>query len=267
MENKSPELEIAIKAALEAGKILEKCFEVEILSEWNNENMPVTMADKESEDIIKKIILEAFPEHSILGEETGLTQNKGVHLWHVDPLDGTRNFSRGIPYFAVSIALEYEGDFTVGVVYNPTNNSLFYAEKGKGAYWNDKKISVSKNDIQHCLVTVSSGRKEDDLKIRRKLMHDLPDQEIVSAVRDFACTAQDLAHVARGNTDADIKFGLRSYDFAAGLVLVREAGGRVTKLDGTPWEIGETSFVSSNGIFHDVLVEEIKKQKEKLGIM
>ena len=105
MENKSKELEIAIKAALEAGKILEKYFETEILKEFKEDNTPVTLADNECEAIIKKIILEAFPTHSIFGEETGMTDNGTEYVWYIDPLDGTRNFMNGIPIFATSLAL------------------------------------------------------------------------------------------------------------------------------------------------------------------
>lgn len=96
-------------------------------------------------------------------------------------------------------------------------------------------------------------------------MHELPGGAI-SAVRDFGCSALDLAYVARGNTEADVKFGLKTYDFTAGLLLVEEAGGKITKLDGTPWELPETSYIASNGVFHDLLVEEIKKQKLKLNL-
>ena len=134
MENKSKELEVAIKAALEAGKVLEKYFETEILKEFKEDTSIVTQADKESEEIIKKIILDNFPEHSILGEETGMTGVEGEYVWHVDPVDGTRNFSNGIPLFAVSIALAHHNKVVVGVIYNPSTHSFFYAEKGKGAY-------------------------------------------------------------------------------------------------------------------------------------
>ena len=265
MDNKSPELEIAIRAALEAGKILEKYFEKEIIRETKDDGSVITKADTESEAVIKKIILDAFPKHSIIGEETGLTKNGEHYTWYIDPLDGTRNFSQGIPFFAVSIALVYQKEVIVGVVYNSLLDALFYAEKGKGAYWNDKKISVSKADVKHCIVTVASGRTLPDLKMRRNLMRDLPEQ-VVSAVRDFACTALDLSYVARGNTEADIKFGLKTYDFAAGILLVQEAGGKVTTLDGKPWKLEENSYIASNGVFHDVLVDEVKKQKIKLGV-
>ena len=174
MKNKSRELEVAIKAALQAGKILEKYFEGEILRETKEDKSIVTRADRESEDVIKKLISETYPDHSIWGEETGLTENGNEYKWHIDPLDGTRNFANGIPFFAVSIALQHEGEIIVGVVYNPAMKALFYAEKGKGAYWNKKRIFVSQEDEDKCIATVSSGRKIEDLKLRRGLMHDLP---------------------------------------------------------------------------------------------
>src|SRR3989338_5160390 len=158
MQNKSRELEVAIQAALAAGKILEKYFDTEILKEFKEDKTPVTLADRESEEIIKKIILEEFPKHSILGEETGRTESKSDYEWYVDPVDGTRNFANGIPIFAVSVALEHSNKIIAGVVYNPATRSLFSAEKGKGAYLNDEKIFVSKDDKDHAMVTVSSSQ-------------------------------------------------------------------------------------------------------------
>ena len=265
MQNKSPELEVAIKAALEAGKISEKYFETEILKEYKEDATIVTLADRESEEVIKKIILNKFPEHSILGEETGMTENKSDYVWHVDPVDGTRNFSNGIPLFAVSIALAHRNDVIVGVVYNPATKSLFYAEKGKGAYLNDKKISVSQDDSNIAMVTISPGKKDDDKKLIRALYHDLP-KNIVQSVRDFGCAALELCYVARGGLEANIQLGLKSYDFAAGVLLVTEAGGRITGLDGSAWSFPQIQFIASNGIIHDLLVAEVKKQKVKLNI-
>ena len=172
MEDKSLELETAIKAALEAGKVLEKYFETEILRETKDDDSIVTQADKECEEIIKKIISGRFPKHSILGEETGMTENGSDCVWHIDPIDGTRNFANGIPLFAISIALVCGKDLKVGVIHNPNLNALFYAEKDKGAYWNHNKMHVSKDDAKHGIVTITSGRKENDLKIRRNLMSD-----------------------------------------------------------------------------------------------
>jgi myo-inositol-1(or 4)-monophosphatase len=266
MENKSKELEVAIHAALEAGKILEKHQDTEIERGVKEDKSMVTLADSESEEVIKKILTENFPEHSIIGEETDAVKNESPYVWYVDPVDGSRNFAHKIPFFAVSIALLHGEDIRVGVVYNPVTRSLFYAEKGKGAYLNHKKIHVSKADRDKCIVTVAAGRKSTELKLRRNLLHDLPDN-VVSSVRDFGCTALDLAHVARGSTEADIKIGFKTYDAASGILLVTEAGGMVTGIAGDKWQLAdEGSFIASNGVFHDILVEEVKKQKAKLNI-
>lgn len=265
MENKSKELEVAIHAALEAGKILEKHQETDIERGVKEDKSMVTLADAESEEIIKNIISKNFPDHSIIGEETDAVKGTGSYVWYVDPIDGSRNFAHKIPFFAVSIALIHEGNILVGVVYNPATNSLFYAEKGKGAYLNDKKITISKANKDKCIVTVSVGRGSSQL-LRRNLLHDLP-ENVVSSVRDFGCTALNLAFVARGSTEADIEIGFKTYDAASGILLVTEAGGVVTGIEGEKWKLSdEGSFIASNGIFHDVLIEEVKRQKEKLNI-
>ena len=259
---KSKELEVAIKAALEAGKVLEKYFETEVLKEFKEDKSIVTLADREAEDVIKKIIFSSFPEHSILGEETGMTKKLSDYTWHIDPLDGTTNFSNGIPIFATSLALEHKGVVIIGVIYNPTTDNLFYAEKGKGAYFNNKKISVSKDDQNHCIVTAASGKQKNDKDLKRNLFHYLPEK--IRSVRELGSTALELAYVARGGTEANIQIGLSTYDFAAGALLVLEAGGIITKLDGSEWKFPDNYFIASNGIFHELLVEEIKNQKEKL---
>lgn len=265
MQNKSKELEVAIKAALEAGKILEKYFETEILREFKEDTSIVTLADKESEEVIKKIISNAFPTHSILGEETGLTKNESNYTWHIDPIDGTRNFANAIPLFAVSIALESKQELVMGVVYNPSTNTLFYAEKGMGAYFNDKRIFVSKDDANHGMVTVSRGKQSEDERLFRELLYFLP-KKAVSSVRDLGCAALDLVYVARGGLEANIQLGLNTYDFAAGVLILQEAGAKITNLDGNEWKFPDNHFIASNGVFHDLLVDEIKRQKIKLNM-
>lgn len=264
MENKSRELEIAIKAALKAGKILERYFETEILKEFKEDNTPVTLADTESEEAIKRIILEAFPSHSILGEETGMTGSGSEYVWHIDPVDGTRNFANGIPLFAVSIALVQKDQVLIGVVYNPATQSLFYASKGKGAYFNDQKILVSTDDINHGIVTVSPGKKSIEKQLLLELYYAIP--KVVRSGRYLGCTALELAYVARGGTEANIQLGLSTYDFAAGTLLVQEAGGKITTLEGGEWKFPNNHFIASNGLFHDLLITEVKKGKEKLGM-
>ncbi|TSC77619.1 MAG: myo-inositol-1(or 4)-monophosphatase [Parcubacteria group bacterium Gr01-1014_24] len=265
MENKSKELEVAIKAALEAGKILERHLETEIFKGIKDDKSISVIADGESEEVIKKIISQDFPEHSILGEETGMTGEASDYVWHIDPVDGTRNFAHGIPFFAVVIALLYKNDLRVGVVYNPTNNFLFYAEKNKGAYLNDKRIFVSKDGPERSMMTVNRGKNALDEKLFRELLHDLP-MGTVASVRDFGCTALDIAYVAQGALEGLISLGLHTYDFAASILLALEAGAKITTLDGGEWKFPDNHFIVSNGIFHDVLVQEVKKQKEKLNL-
>ncbi len=265
MENKSPQLSWAIKTAYAAGKILDEYFETDILKEYKSDDSPVTRADRESEELIKKMLSEQFPEYSFFGEEFGMMGEKGDYVWHVDPIDGTKNFSNGIPIFAVSIALEYKGEIIVGVIYNPVTDSMYYAEKNKGAYLNEKKIVVSKDDAMHGIMDVSRGKKEFDEKLFKELMYIFP-RNIIKSSRDFGCAALDLAFLSRGAIEVNISSGLSTYDFAAGVILVQEAGGKITTFDGKPWIFPDNQFVASNGVFHDVLVEEVKKQKEKLNI-
>lgn len=264
--SKSKELEVAIKAAREAGKILEKHLEADIIKSVKHDKSISVAADAESEEVIKKILSKAFPEHSILGEETGMTGNESKYVWHVDPVDGTRNFAHGIPLFSVSIALLYEENLQIGVVYNPASRSLFYAEKGKGAYLNNKKIFMSKDGPERSMITCNRGRNAIDEKIFRELLHDLP-MGIVASVRDFGCTSLDISYVAQGALEAVISLGLNTYDFAAGVLIAQEAGAKITALDGSPWKFPDNHFVISNGVFHDLLVEEVKKQRVKLGMI
>lgn len=265
MENKSKELIVALEAAVLAGKVLRKHFENDPLREIKEDKSIVTIADKESEEIIKKTIETNFPNHSIFAEETGFTKKEHNYIWHIDPIDGTRNYANGIPYSCLSIALEFENELVIGVVYNPMTESLFYAEKGKGAYWNDKKISVSKENEQQGMVTVSSSKNINDYKLFKELLYVLS-PDTIRSVRDFGCAALNLAYVARGGLEAEIQLGLHSFDFAAGVLLVQEAGGKITKLDGSEWKFPEARFIASNGVFHDLIISEIKKQKEKLNI-
>ncbi|MFA6274263.1 MAG: inositol monophosphatase [Candidatus Paceibacterota bacterium] len=265
MKNKSKELKIAIKAAIKAGKILKKHFEKDVLKEFKEDETIVTIADRESEIIIKKIIGKAFPNHCLIGEESGSNKKVCEYVWHIDPLDGTRNFANGLPIFGVSIALVFNHEIMVGVVYNPVTKSLFYAEKNKGAYLNNKKIFVSEDDEEHAIIAVDPSKNEENTKLRKELLYSFP-RTFVRSVRDLGSTAVELSYLARGSFEANIQLGLESYDFAAGALIVLEAGGKITKLDGSEWEFPENNFIASNGVFHDKLVEEIKKQKEKLKI-
>ncbi len=263
MENKSEFLEVAIKAALKAGEIVKGHFNTDILKELKEDTSIVTLADKESEEIIKKIILEKFPDHSILGEETGMTDKNSEYLWCIDPIDGTSNFANGIPIFGISIALVHKGEIQMGVVYNPIINTLYYAEKGKGSYFNDKRVFVSKDEKDHSIVSISASRRKQKEEFFRSLASFVPEK--FRSLRIMGCCVLDLAMVARGSTEANIQIGLSPYDFAAGVLLVQEAGGMITNFDGTPWKFPHNYFIASNGVFHDLLVLEVQRLKKELG--
>ncbi|MBI3305874.1 inositol monophosphatase [Candidatus Nomurabacteria bacterium] len=266
MQNKSKELEVAINAALEAGKIVKKHFENGIEKE-HKENIHmadvVTEADRESETIIRKIILESFPSHSIMGEEGGMIGDKSEYVWHVDPIDGTANFASGLPVFGISIALARGNELLLGVIYNPIVGDLLYAEKGKGAYLNSKRMQVSDDDVKKGMYTIGAGRTLEDRKLFKNLYFNLPDK--IRYARMFGCTVMELSYVARGSSEAHIVLGLNSYDFAAGVLLVQESGGKITKLDGSAWAFPENYFIASNGVFHDLLIEEVQKQIKNLA--
>jgi myo-inositol-1(or 4)-monophosphatase len=261
MENKSKELEIAIKAARQAGKLLFDYFHGEEDNrEVKDDSSIVTVADKQSEEMIKKIILGEFPDHCILGEESGMTDNDSDFVWHVDPVDGTRNFANGIPIFAVSIALEKAGEIILGVVYNPVTNRMFYGEKGNGVWLNGRQVFVSNQDDSQGMLTICAGREKGDLELKFELLH--KGSEFVRSVRSFGCAALEFAYLASGGTEALILLGLNTYDFAAGIFLVQEAGGKVTNMDGSNWVFPGNRFLASNGVFHENLLKNINNLRK-----
>ena len=262
LKNSSRFLKIATEAAKKAGSILENYFQTQLEKEFKEDKSIVTRADKESEELIMKMILEEFPDHSIFTEESGMIENKGEYMWHIDPLDGTTNFTNGIPIFSISLALEYKREIILGVIYDPISHNMFHTEKGKGAYMNDKKISVSKSDQAHCAVTISANKEKENKLLARKLIYNLPEK--IASVRILGSVATELAYLSRGGIGANIEFGLHTYDFAAGTLLVKEAGGTITKLNGSEWKFPENNFIASNGVFHDLLVEEVKIQKANI---
>ncbi len=222
MENKSHELIIAIECAKQVGLILKEHFETDLDHEIKDDTSIVTIADKQAEEIIKSVLEKEFPLYSFFGEESGLTDNKSNYLWHVDPLDGTRNFANGIPIFAVSIALEHRGEVVMGVVYNPITDSLFYAEKGTGAYLNGKQVHVSKQDKKSAMLTAGASQKDTDQALIRTIMDTFP-KRVVRSMRYLGCTALELCYLARGGTEVVIEIGLGTYDIDEGTIIVQEA--------------------------------------------
>src|SRR5258705_6358151 len=228
-------LNVMIKAARKAGRTLKRDFgEVEHLQvSLKGPADFVTAADRRAEETLYEELLHARPGYGLLGEEGGKREGADkTHTWIVDPLDGTSNFLHGIPHFAVSIALEREGTIVAGVVYNPANDDLFTAERGKGAFLNDQRLRVAgRQRLLDAVITCGlphHGRGDLALAIRElAATHDR-----VAGLRRFGAAALDLAWVAAGRFAGSWERHLSPWDVAAGTVLVREAGGPLTPLHG-----------------------------------
>jgi myo-inositol-1(or 4)-monophosphatase len=220
----------------------------------------VTAADKKAEEILRAELAKARPGYGFLGEEGGRQEGADkTHCWIVDPLDGTTNFLHSIPQFAISIALEREGTIVAGVIYNPANEELFIAERGKGAFLNDKRLRVAaRKRLADAVVACGLphlGRG--DLALFRKEFAAV--QEKVAGLRRFGAAALDLAWVAAGRLDGYWERNLSPWDMAAGIIMVREAGGFVTDLDGRDDIFGKAEILAGNDTMQRELLALIKQ--------
>jgi len=226
-------------------------------------NNLVTEADHASERAIVEVIKSQFPGHRILGEEGGDISTEGDYKWIIDPIDGTVNFSQGIPICCVSIGIEREGKMIFGAVYNPLMQELFFAEKGKGASLNGKAIKVSeKNSVERsCLVTgfpyTYLDMPNGPLQVFERLIRKgIP-------VRRLGSAAIDLCWVAAGRFDGFYEHKLQAWDSAAGFLIVEEAGGMVTDFEGNSFSPYQPHIVATNGRIHDELLRWINDKNEK----
>ena len=258
-------IELAIRAAREAGAILQdyaaRGFQIENKGRINL----VTEADLASERHITQLIGSHFPSHRILAEEGGASGHPGEdnYVWIIDPLDGTTNYSHGFPCYAVSIGIELHGEAVAGVIYDPTRDELFAAERGAGATLNGNKIRVSAVDhLERALVV--SGFPYD---VRERMEEYLPAwREFLKhtqGVRRLGAAAIDMCCVASGRMDGFWENGLNPWDTAAGWVIIEEAGGRVTKLDGSPFDNYSASLLCTNGAIHDQMLAVLASLKNE----
>lgn len=247
-------LEVAIETAREAGKILREEFDRPAQISYKGDVDLVTQADKRSEEAIVARLAKYFPAHSVAAEEGTGHEGLSEFRWHVDPLDGTTNFAHGYPCFSVSIALAQRGALLVAVVYNPFYDELFAAARGGGATLNGKRIFVSKTDslATSLLCTGFPVHK----RLANPNIHYYWDFTLRShGVRRDGSAALDLASVAAGRFDGFWEFGLKPWDTAAGVLLVEEAGGRVSDFAGEPYQLGGPMILATNGVMH----EEMRK--------
>jgi len=218
----------------------------------------VTEADKEAEAAIIASIRRAFPEHAILAEESGASEQKSEHRWIIDPLDGTTNFAHGFPAFCVSIAYEHRGRVQYGVVFDALHKDLFTARRGKGAQLNGQPIHVSKAKTLATSL-LATGFAYDRRERRRFYLAFWEDMMTrVEGVRRAGSAALDLASVACGRLDGFWEFGLKPWDVAAGSLLVTEAGGTVTNMDGTPLDIAGAQILATNKLIHREMAQVLR---------
>ena len=255
-------INVMVRAADRAARALKRDFgEVENLQVSRKGPADfVSAADLRSEEILRQELGKARPGFALLMEESGKHEGRdeGAGCWIVDPLDGTTNFLHGLPHFAVSIALEERGEITAGVVYDPIKEELFWAEKGGGAYLGDRRIRVSgRSRLEDCLLATGIPFRGhgDPESFARELRGAMAQ---TAGVRRWGTASLDLAYVAAGRFDGFWEHGLSPWDIAAGWLLVREAGGFVTELDGRSLKLDSPSILAANGELHPGLVKLLR---------
>jgi myo-inositol-1(or 4)-monophosphatase len=243
-------LETAIEIAREAGALLANYYERGIGFDLKGDFDLVTEADRSSERLVVERLRGYYPSHSILGEEGGLRESSSEYRWYVDPLDGTTNFAHGYPMFNVTLALERAGELIAGVVYDPLRQEMFAAELGGGAFLNGRRIHVSKcAALESALCSTGFPSRKRHQNINVYFFHQMA--MLTHGVRRGGAAATDLSYVACGRLDGFWEFGLNPWDMAAGLLLIREAGGRTTDMRGGPASLTGPHVACSNTLIHD----------------
>ncbi len=252
----------AADIAREAGACLREFFSQGVATEYKGDVDLVTVADRTVEKLIRTRLGETWPDHGIYGEEGTRDRLDQEYRWYVDPLDGTTNFAHGVPQFCVSMGLErrarglaadQDGTLEAGVIYDPTRDEVYYAEPGRGAFLNGKPMRVSRTpDLAESLVATGfpSRKRHDNPNIH--FYHEFTLRS--HGVRRAGSAALDLSYVASGRFEAFWEFNLNPWDTAAGILLVEEAGGKVTDFSGSRYQLNSREVLASNGLIHDELV-------------
>jgi myo-inositol-1(or 4)-monophosphatase len=260
----SPVLNVMVAAARKAARPLNRDFnELEHLQiSLKGPADFVTSADKRTEHILIEELSKARPGYGILGEEGGaITGADKTHRFIIDPIDGTTNFMHGIPHFAISIGLEREGQMVAGLVYNPVTEELFTAEKGHGAYLNNKRLRVAaRKELAPSVIATGLPflGKEGHARASAEMAEMM---NLTAGIRRFGSASLDMAYVAAGRFDGFWEHALKAWDVAAGIVLVREAGGVVTDLRGGGEMLSEGTVLASNEYLHPQLIKLLKAVK------
>jgi myo-inositol-1(or 4)-monophosphatase len=257
MPNWQQFLEVAVVAARTAGRFQRFRLESVLDVALKGDKDLVTEVDRESERLVVSHILGNFPEHNIIAEEGEYVQGSSPFRWIIDPLDGTTNFAHGFPWFCVSIGLESAGELVTGVIYNPMHDELFTATRGGGAFLNGSRLHVSCRSPL-CNTLLGTGFPYDCASDpANNFGNFISFQKAARGIRRAGAAALDLAYVAAGRLDGFWELKLKPWDVAAGVLLVREAGGTVTTFDGSAYDIFNGRIVASNGLIHNEMTARL----------
>lgn len=246
-------LETAADIAREAGALVANYLEQRIGFELKGDFDLVTEADRASERLIVERLKSHFPAHAIVAEEGGGQEGSSEYRWYVDPLDGTTNFAHGFPAFNVTMGLEHSGELIAGVVFDPVRNEMFSAERGSGAYLNNRRIHVSKvPKIESSLVATGFPSRKRHENVNVHFYYQLA--MLSHGVRRAGSAALDLSYVACGRLDAFWEFGLNPWDMAAGVLLIREAGGTCSDMNGGPLNLRGPHILTDNTLLHEPML-------------
>lgn len=258
-------LELAKKAAFEAGDLLLTHLGKVKDVQYKYKNNMVTEADKASEKLLVDIILGEHPTHSIVAEEGSTVENNPKYRWLIDPLDGTTNFLHTYPYFCVSIGYEEEGVMVAGVVYNPVTKEMFTAELGQGAALNGEPIAPSNTGSLKEALVVTGFSHEVPWYVHHNVEYLQSFIYSAQGIRRDGSAALDLSYVASGRSDGFWEIGLHPWDVAAGSLILEEAGGRISGFEGEKFDVYGKELLSSNGLIHDEMLdvfEQTRRQRE-----
>jgi myo-inositol-1(or 4)-monophosphatase len=246
--------ETAIDIAREASALLSEYARRGVEFELKGEHDLVTAADRASEQLIVERLQAAYPGHSIVGEEGGERAGSSEYRWYVDPLDGTTNFAHGFPVYNVTLALEYKDELIAGVTADPTRDEIFSAERGGGAFLNGQRIHVSEaSDLSEALAATGFPSRKRHQNVNVHFFHQV--SMVTHGVRRAGAAAIDLAYTACGRVDFFWEFQLNPWDIAAGILLVREAGGKCSDMRGGPVSLRADNILVDNGLLHEQALE------------
>ena len=258
MKLSSANINVMVKACRKASKIIIRDFgEIEKLQvSLKGPGDFVTASDKKVEKILINELQEARPSYSILSEEIGQINNDKSFKWIIDPIDGTANFLHGIPHFAISIGLEHDGEIICGIVYDPIKDEMFVAEKGNGSYLNNQRMRVSsRSKLKDCIVFTGGPKLESKNKELALEEYKKFSSKILIPIRKLGSASLDMAYVAAGRCDGFWQRNLNYWDIAAGIILVKEAGGFVTDFEGENRYVENKTILATNSRINKEMIE------------